>query len=112
MTLSEFVRSAHLLATGKRTSPAVSTPEYKRYVDLANFYVDEWQNEYGIDWASLYDPDFSLGTVTATDTFDLDLSIRKLSGREGDVVRIMWDDGTGYTDYTIVPHDKLKDHFA
>jgi len=112
MTLSEFVLNAHLLATGRRTPPGVDTPEYKKYVDLANFYIDEWQNDSGIDWASLYDPDFSIGTVTATDTFELDLAIRKISNREGDAVRIEWDDGVGTSDYLIVSHDKLKDFYA
>ena len=47
MTLNEFVLNSHLLATGQRTPPAVDTPEWKTYVDLANFYVDEWQNDSG-----------------------------------------------------------------
>lgn len=77
-----------------------------------DFYQRRWAREPEVDWASLYDPSFSLGTITATDSFDLDTStIRKLSDREGDFVRIVWTDGTYYTDYTIVDADMLKDYY-
>lgn len=65
-----------------------------------------------MDWSSLYDPAFVIGTVTNTDTYDLDLdTIRKLSDKEGDAVRIYWTDGVGYTDYDIIPADDLKLHY-
>lgn len=112
MTVQEAINATYLKATGKSTS-LTSGSHYTKILALLDFYQRAWAREPGVDWNSLYDPAFSLGTVTATDAFDLDTStIRKLSDREGDVVRIMWDDGTGYTDYTIVDHRVLKDYYA
>jgi hypothetical protein len=111
MIISEAITDTYMLATGKPTAPASGTRKYNQIVGLLDYFQRRWGRQKGVDWNSLYDPAFSLGTVTATDTFDIDTSsIRKLSGREGDSVRIVWDDGTSYTDYTIVAHDKLKDY--
>jgi len=113
MTITEAVTAAYLRATGKATPPTSGGSKYNEIVALLDFYQRRWAREPEVDWNSLYDPAFSIGTVTATDSFDLDTSsIRKLSDREGDYVRIMWTDGTGYTDYTIVDADKLKDYFS
>jgi len=110
MTITEAVAESYLLATGKTTTLSSGT-KYTRIINLLDYFQRRWGRQNGIDWNSLYDPAFSLGTVTATDTFDLDTStIRKLSDREGDSVRIVWDDGDNYTDYDIVSHDTLKDY--
>lgn len=112
MTITECLTAIYLKAVGKATPPASSSSKYTRIIGLMDFYQRRWAREKGIDWNSLYDPAFSLGTVTATDSFDLDTStIRKLSDREGDVVRVVWTDGVGYTDYTIVPADTLKEYY-
>jgi hypothetical protein len=109
-TITEAIADVYLKATGKTTT-LTSGNKYDKIVGLLDFYQRRWAREPGIDWNSLYDPAFSLGTVTATDTFDLDTSsIRKLSDREGDSVRIVWTDGTSYTDYAIIEADKLKDY--
>lgn len=111
MTVTQAIADVFLKATGK-TNTLTSGTKFARIVALLDFYQRRWANENDVDWASLYDPAFSIGTVTATDSFDLDTStIRKISAREGDSVRIMWDDGEGYTDYDIVAADMLKDYF-
>jgi hypothetical protein len=110
MSITNFVSDAYLRATGK-TTVLTSGTKYDRIIALGDYYQRRWAREPGVDWNSLYDPAFSLGTVTATDTFDLDTSsIRKLSDREGDTVRIVWTDGTSYTDYDIIDATKLKDY--
>lgn len=110
MTITAFVAATQLRATAKTTTLTSGT-KYDRIVNLGDFFQRQWASENGIDWNSLYDPAFSLGTVTATDTFDIDTStVRKLSDREGDFVRIVWSDGVGYTDYTTVDANKLKDY--
>lgn len=112
MTITELVSDTYLRATGETTVLTTGT-KYNRIITLADFYQRRWAREPGVDWASLYDPEFSLGNVTATDAYDIDSStVRKLSNRQGDVVRIAWDDGNGYTDYDLVPHDKLKDFYT
>lgn len=113
MTVADAITGTYLRAVGKATAPATTSAKYARIVGLLDYFQRQWGREPGVDWASLYDPAFSIGNVTATDTFDLDTSsIRKLSSREGDVVRIVHSDGTGYTDYTIVDANKLKDYYA
>lgn len=112
MTAQEFVQAVLLRATRKTTTLLTSSAKYAQILALGNYWTRRFANERGIDWNSLYNPAFSIGTVTATDAFDLDTSsVRKISERQGDVVRIMWTDGVGYTDYDIIPHDKLKDTF-
>jgi hypothetical protein len=111
MTITELIAAAELRATGKTAVLASTNSKYARIVNLANFYQRRWAREPGVDWNSLYNPAFSLGTVTATDSYDIDTSsVRKLSDRQGDSVRIVWSDGVGYTDYDIIDHDKLKDY--
>lgn len=110
MTITEFITDTYLIAVGKATPPTSGTSKYTRIVGLGNIHQRRWAREPGIDWNSLYDPAVSLGTVTATDTFDIDSSIRKLSDRQGDTVRIVWTDGVGYTDYDIVDANTLKDY--
>jgi len=111
MTIASAITTTYLRATGKTTTP--SATKINKIVGLLNYYQSAWANENGIDWSSLYDPMLSIGTVTATDSFDIDTtSIRKLSDREGDVVRIVWANKKGYTDYSIVPADSLKDYYG
>ena len=111
MTVTEYISDTFLKATGK-TNTLTSGTKYDRIVALGNFYQRRWAREPEVDWNSLYDPAFSIGSVTATDSFDLDTSsVRKLSDREGDFVRIMHSD-EGYSDYSIVEADKLKDYFS
>jgi hypothetical protein len=50
--------------------------------------------------------------VSATDTFDLDDEIRKLSDARDDTVRIVHTDGTHYTDYEVVPANQLKTDYS
>lgn len=112
MTITEGLTAIYLKAVGKATPPASSSSKYTRIIGLMDFYQRRFGREKGVDWNSLYIPDLSIGSVTATDAFDLDTStIRKLSDREGDCVRIVWTDGVGYTDYDIVPADSLKDYY-
>lgn len=113
MTITEAITATYLRAVGKATPPSTTSAKYNRIVGLLDYFQREWAREPGIDWNSLYNPAYSIGAVTATDTFDLDTStVRKLSSREGDVVRIVWSDGVGYTDYDIVDANKLKDYYA
>ncbi len=110
MTITEAVAGVYLRATGKTTALTTGS-KFTRIVGLLDYYQRRWANTLGTDWNSLYNPAFSLGTVTNTDSFDIDSSsIQKFSNRQGDVVRIVWTDGVGYTDYDTVDANKLKDY--
>lgn len=109
MNIDEAVSDCFLHATGKASAPPTS--KRAQIIGLLNYYQRRWGRQVGIDWNSLYDPAFSIGNITNTDTFDLDTSsIRKLSDRQGDFVRIVWSDGVGYSDYNIIDANKLKDY--
>lgn len=102
---------AFLKANGKLPTFASGSTKWLKIVAIANMYQRQWAREEGVNWNSLYDPNYSLGSVTATDTFDLDDEIRTLSKQEGDFVRV--ERGTNqYTNYTIVPSDRLKEFNA
>ena len=109
MTGTEAIAGVYLKATGK-TATLTSGSKYTKIIGLLGYYQRRWAREPNVDWNSLYDPAVSIGTVTATDTFELDTStIRKISDREGDVVRIVWSDGVGYTDFDVVSIDALRE---
>lgn len=72
--------------------------------------MDTWQEE--ADWNSQYNPALTVTTVTNTDTFAIPVTVRKLSDKLGDPVRILWTDGVGYTDYDIIPADDLKLYYS
>lgn len=113
MTVAEFIPKVSYKATGKVNSFTTGSTKWLKILAIANEIIDAWQEEYGVDWQSLYDPAFSIGSVTANDSYDLSLDeVRKLSADEDDVVRIMHTDGVGYTNYNIVPASKLKRYYS
>lgn len=107
MTLSELVSAVVLKATGKTSTLAAGDAKWEKIRQIANQYISQWQNTTGVDWASLYERARVIGTVSATDAFDLDDDIRQLSHQRGDVVQLVQSDGQVF-DYDIVHADKLK----
>lgn len=112
MTASEFVAATILKATGKTSTATSGDTKWTKVLGIGNFYIDNWQDEPDVDWVSLYDPDYSFGSVTATDTFSFPAAVRKLSDIKDDFVRIHHTDGVGYTDYEIVPPTHLKHYYT
>lgn len=104
------MHASYLKATGTVSTLTTADDDYTKLGQLANIYQQNWANESGVDWKSLYNPKVSCGTVSATDTFALDASIHKISQNLDDPVRILWTDGTNFTDYTVVPADRLKSY--
>jgi hypothetical protein len=95
VTILEAMTEAYLLATGKSTLPTVGSAKYLRLYNLCKKYHRDWAYETGVDWNSL-NTLVEAGTVTATDTFDLDSDTKviRLSQRERDFVRIVSDTNT------------------
>jgi hypothetical protein len=102
---SDFVSSAYLKAAGKLPTFTTGSTKWLKILAIANSKIDQWANEY--DWNSLYDPKYSLGTVTATDTFNLDDDIRLISNRPGDTITILKLDGKK-SEYELVLSSQLK----
>lgn len=112
MTTSELVQSVYLKAAGKIPTFTSGSAKWLKIVAIANGYIDSWQNEPGVDWYSLYAPSYSIGTATATDTFELDDDVRKISDGREDPVRIIHTDGTNFTDYAVVPGNQLRTTYS
>lgn len=108
MTTAEFVEAVSVQSEGKIPTFVTGSTKWLRIVAQGNFFLRRWAREKGVDWNSLYTPDYTIGTVTATDTFEIPEDVYKLSQQEGDSIRINHATGTQYTDYALVPHDELK----
>ncbi|RYH70502.1 MAG: hypothetical protein EON54_01325 [Alcaligenaceae bacterium] len=106
MTLQELANAVLLKATGKATVLTPTDTKYQKILGIANAYQDSWQNEFGVDWNSLYQKDFELGTISTTDTYELDDEIRKISDTRGDFVQLFM--GDNHVNYEIVAADTLK----
>lgn len=107
MNTTEFVQAAILKATGKASTLVSTDTKWIKLVGIANRQIKKWERQ--ADWNSLYDGAFEIGTVSATDRFDLDDDIRKLSDTAGDSVRVVYDtDNNLYTEWEIVNAERLK----
>lgn len=92
-------------ATRKKKTAAELGTKFTSLVVAADTLQKQWGNESGVDWMSLYSV-VDLGQITATDTFDLDDSIRSLSKQEGDYIMIS--NGTRYWYYNLVPITRFR----
>lgn len=109
MTLADLIAKSYLAATGDVSTLSPTDNDYKKLLSIANTTIHDWATEPGVDWASLYDPAVQIGTISATDTYDLDDSIRVISQKEGDSVRIVdASDSTKHYDYQTVEPNSLK----
>lgn len=109
LTVSELITQSVLRYKGKITADTVSTTPGQKVLGIANFYLRQFAREPDVDWAYFYDPEYAVGNITATDTFDLDDEVLKISQQQGDVVRITSSAGQQY-DYDLVAADRLKDY--
>lgn len=109
MLVSDFVPAVGLKATGKIPTFTTGSTKWLKILAIGNFYIRQWQDEPNIDWASLYSPDYTIATVTATASFTIPAAVRKISLQEGNVIRITHVDGVNFTDYTIVDETRLKE---
>lgn len=112
MTLAQLVSDVSYKANGKVNSFATGTTKWLKITAIANQYIRQWANEFGVDWTSLYTPELSFGVVTNTDSFAVPATVKKISDRPGDIVRIKHTGGVQYTDYDVVPHDDLKMYYS
>lgn len=112
MKTTELIKQAWAKAQGEDYTDGVNSESWNYMFTVANYYIPRWARASGIDWDNLYDPLFEVGTITATDTFDIDTDdIRKLSTESEDYARIVHADGVTYTDYKIVLARQLKQYF-
>lgn len=108
MTTAEFVQNVVLASEGKLPTFVSGSTKWLRIVAQGNFYLQQFARERGVNWNRYYNSALPVvGTVTATDTFAIPATVRKISQEEGDVLRITHTDGV-VSEYTFIPHDRLK----
>lgn len=103
MLVSEFVPAVSLKATGKLPAFLSGSAAWLKIVAIANQKIDEFDGEPGVKWNSLLDPIYSLGTISTTNSYDLDDEINKI----GDIAKITHIDGS-FTEYEVVPPSELR----
>lgn len=108
MTLAELVSGAYLRGTGEVSTLTSTDSDYKKLVQFANIHLRSWANEPDADWETLYDPSVNIGTVSNTDTYDLDDSIARISNEGDDWVQVTHTDGKTVTNFQTVPAKRLK----
>lgn len=104
MKVSELVNKAYLIATGKNTPVSITDKNGSKLLQLANIYQELWASEPNTSWNSLYE-DVEIGTISNTDTYDLDSSIRRISNRSGDSIKVVKDNTTNL--FPLVSPDEL-----
>lgn len=112
MTLADLVAKSYLKASGKRSTLTNADDKWLKLRDIANSYIEIWQETLDVDWKSLYNPKYTPGVVTATDTFTLDGTVRKVSDERDDPVQVISADGSSIYNYAVVPADTLKRYDA
>ena len=107
ITLLESITGANLLATGKATAPTNTSSRYLALKSFANVVQRMWQDEPDAQWDSLRITVTLASTVTATTTFSLGTSVREISQRDGDYIRIDHTDGVNTTYYELIEPEQL-----
>lgn len=107
MITSELIAQSYLKATGEISTLTSTDDDWKKLLAIANLYIDNWANEPGVNWSSLYDPAVDCGRVSASNIFDLDDTIRTISDQPDDYVQITHTDGK-VTNYQTTSAANLK----
>lgn len=106
-TASYIITKAYLAAQRKATPPAAGTTKYNALLGIVDSMQQLWAAEPDVEWNSLYSL-VTIGTVSATDTFDLDDTINYISKREGDYVLLT--NGTNTTTVRLVSPNQLYEN--
>jgi hypothetical protein len=103
-TVNWAIQKAFLHSNRKAIAPAEGTSKYEALLDIADSMQKLWASEPGIEWDSLYTLE-TIGTISATDTFDLPDEINYISKSEDDPIRVT--NGTSTTTYKLVKPNQL-----
>lgn len=111
MTVEDLVAEVYLKSAGKLPTFLEGSTKWNKILAIANFYNRKWQRERGVDWYSLYNPAYLVGTVSNTDSYELDTDdVLRVSQAEQDYVRIFMSSGQT-TYYPTINADKQQGTF-
>lgn len=110
-TRLDAITTGYMLATSKSTLPATGTSKRDLLTNLAIKFYRDWQTETDTEWESLYQL-IGAGTVTATDTFDLDTEINFISKEYGNGVRVLLSSGQYINFKTVKPQELYQNRYV
>lgn len=109
MTVEELINAIILKATGKANKLQPGTPKWDKVLGIANAYQKTWQHEPSQHWNSLYDRAHTVGTISASDTYELDDEVDFVSTAKGDNIYIDGKNGQR-SEYELVAYDDLRNY--
>lgn len=101
------IQKAFLHAQRKADAPAAGTSKYDVLLAQADSMQKIWEIEPGVEWDSRYSLE-TIGTVSATDTFELPDEVRTISKNPDNPILLT--NGTSTTTYTLVKPGQLYKH--
>lgn len=110
MNTTELLQKALLKATGKWKTLAPGDAKWDVLLNIANMQIDAWASEPYANWQSLYDPNYRIGTISTSVSYDIDEEVLGLSTGFSDYVRVQSaTNPSQYYEFKTVPPEALKD---
>lgn len=108
-TADWVIQKAWLEAKAKSVAPTAGTPKYNVLLGLVDSEQKNWEDEESVEWDSLYNT-VACGTISTSQTYTLDSSIRYLSKRDEDTIFLISPDGTQRKPITLIRPNQLYEH--
>lgn len=105
MNTTQLISAVMLKATGKVRNLPETDKKYQKILGIANMYIPVWQSEPNVDWQSLYDPNYNIGTLSTNQEYEIDFTkVTKISNVYGDTIKVKKDNQI--KEYTTVPPEQ------
>ena len=105
MNTTQLVSAVMLKATGKVRNLPETDKKYQKILGIANMYIPVWQSEPNVDWQSLYDPAYTIDTLSTDQAYAIDMTkVAKVSDVLGDTIKVKKDGRE--REYTTVPPEQ------
>ena len=105
MNTRQLVSAVMLKATGKVRNLPETDKKYQKILGIANMYIPVWQSEPNVDWQSLYEPSYFIGTLSTEQSYDIDTSeVAKVSNILGDTIKVRKNGQV--REYTTIPPEQ------
>lgn len=107
MNTRQLVSAVMLKATGKVRNLPETDKKYQKILGIANMYIPVWQSEPNVDWQSLYNPAYVIGTLSTDQAYNIDMTkVAKVSDVLGDTIKVRKDGRE--REYTTVPPEQAE----
>lgn len=105
MNTKQLVSAVMLKATGKVRNLPETDKKYQKILGIANLYIQQWESEPNVDWQSLYDPAYTIDTLSTDQAYTIDMTkVAKVSDVLGDTIKVKKDGQE--REYTTVPPEQ------